>query len=374
MRPMGVLMETYRNVVTKWVASLMIATVAAGCAFAVVTMAAGQTADLTQTWRDQLARGANVFVVTSSTPNSVSAVRCDQLLHVEGVLSAGAVMSASTTAFASAPDDRVVVQEVTPGYVQVAFPEITRSSGAAKSFAKSQSSGVAVGQRAAMRTGASVGGSLTPVSARAGVPGTSLAVPVPVSFVAETQALRSPTSDDAVLVPVPAAGFVSECTVEADADTRRSIELLLLSWFGSDEDWTVIPLLAAGNQSVNVAQAAVSMSALYLAPIAAAFVLLLYVIITWARRQELAIYTLLGTSRQQLLWMHALEWMLIGLAPSAVGATIAIGVVGGWAQEPILVPVLLTACAGYFGILLAAPPAAWALMLATRTVNALKGA
>lgn len=351
-RALTVDIETYRSVAAHRVAAILIGAVSAATSYAVVLFSLLGMMSLTSIWDSQIDRGLNVFIVTSDVPGTVPAERCNELLGVVGVRSAGAVLGTRTTSFASSPSLRVTVEHVTPGYVRVAFPqaENLRTAAAGADLAKDLGM-VDVGTL--REVNATHGFSVSPVPPR------------PVS--------RFSGLENSLLLPSVARGFANECFVEAEPAYRDSVERTLSVWFKASQSWTVVPLVSADQVETDVASAVKEFPMRLIAPTLGVFVVILGLAIWWGRRQEFALYRLLGFRPGQILRMLCVEWLSLVLAPASAAALLALASSSPALIEPAFMPYGITWILMFFAALVTGPPIAIFTLFSVKPADVLKG-
>jgi len=351
----GLLIEVYRNLVARRAASVILAAVAAACGIGVAVGSWVVADAATDAWDRQLSRGASAFVVSSSLPGVMDARRCDELQGVSGVRAAGAVLASTTGSFASSPDARVAIMEVTPGYVRAVFPSATAAL-----------DGVAIGARVAQNNGVLPGAYLRLLD------GSQSAMPVAV--VDDGMAQRINGIDNAVLVPKPAVGVVDQCLVEAQPGAAKSVEELLVTWFPPEYNWTIVPLLTAPEFEIDAVRMMRDSPVPLLAAGAALVTGLLMWAILWSRRQDLALYRLLGVGTRAIVAMIWLEWAAVVLAPASLGVAIGFGFFGNGDILAEFRAYLVFPLCVYLVGLTVIPPVAHVLLVIAKPVDILKGA
>ncbi len=263
------------------------------------------------------------------------------------------MMTETVSAFASAPTDSVTVRIVSPGYVRVAFPDAIPGV-------------AAVGANAAKIIGAGSGRYIAQI-------GSSSAELV--GYVGGTGAQpRFSGLSDVVLVPAPPTGSVNECYVEAEPQTRAAVERLLLSWFDPAQDWTVVPVLPADQYELDPLDPSTQTLTLIVGIAGALVVMLVAGTIQWARRQEFALYRILGYTRGQILALITAEWLALAAAPAAAGVTIGLGVYGALHISGVFLPFGIASLGFFAAGVAVTPPVVTLIVLSTKPTDALKGA
>lgn len=350
LRASSILYEGYRNVASRSGGSWILGLVTLVATVGVIALSSSLLLVATDDLERARDGGANAFIVASDGGPAITAERCDQLLEVEGVRSAGAVLATRAATFESSPDDVISVQEVTPGYGRVAFPGASTHPGAA------------VGATAAKLTGARAGSALLE---------RARSQPVVVAYAAGAGESRIPGAENSVLVPTLPGGTVTECVVEAEPANRAAVERLLLTWFAPGEYWSVLPMARSG-----AAEGVLDGRALivFAPPAIALAVIALATSMHSSRRPEYALYRLLGWTRGQLLGMITWECSATVFAPAAAGVVLGLVIGSPLAIAPEYRQFLALGVITYLLVLLVVPPVIVGVVTRMSAIDALKGA
>jgi hypothetical protein len=271
------------------------------------------TAQLVAGERDWIADGAYVFVVTGfktqDSQNPVPAGACDRLGQVDGIqASFAASHSPATFAFASSPGARLTVVDVTPGVTAYLGTSVDTHGVALATEGLARRSGVAEGEPVVVRR-------------RAG-PGVAAATSdvLRVRIVSSRQ--LGDEYDGVLLVPTLVRDRAEACFVRTDAAHVRAVENLLpaaLAWDGKPA--LPQPLLFQGKHTVDYTHAFEDRPLRWVWVATGALLGLLWAMIQWFRRSQVAIYTTFGMRAAPRLVMQVAEW----------GVLAAIGGAWGWA-------------------------------------------
>ncbi|MBN9176246.1 MAG: hypothetical protein J0I43_02595 [Microbacterium sp.] len=241
-----------------------------------------------------VADGRSVVVIGGSGA-SVGSDECDALRKVSAVRSAGAILGQAASAL------RPTVVDVTAGLPALQWPS---SSTLPVNVA------VGVGQ---VDIGLSTGR-------------TSSTLPR-IDFFATTRG-RIPALDSAVVVTSLRVQTVSECYVEATPGAEQAVALYATSMLTSSAATQAIPLRTGPTSGIE-AQAEIDASPhLILVVIASALVVLIGCGSAWSRRHEQAVYQQLGITTLEVMTMSIVDWVLVVITPTAIGATTALALIG----------------------------------------------
>lgn len=313
--------------------------------------------DLTSVLQKQTELGANVYVVASPIGQNFSAAECEALRNVAGVKSAGARIGTYTATSSQAPSDPITIWEVTPGFVRIAFPDLSEES---------------------------VPGGLyfgTAIAADVGVaPGSTLDIDreggrfVVVSGESALSTERLNGSSRVALAPLISDAPASACFVEADVAYRDAVGKLLITWFGPASEWTVASLLPADRFEISVQDSLRNGSMMWIWAVLGGFAVLTASILSWSRRQEFALYGLLGLRAGHVLGLLTLEWIATMFAPAVCGGLLATIYLGPVEVDPLFGSATVVLIAAFYLVLCTAPALGFVLLRATPPVDLLKGA
>lgn len=305
-----------------------------------------------------IAAGTNMMSLTAEDRAPLSASRCDELNNVDGVLTAGGIVSRSAAYAATRPNEPLQLIHGTVGAASALWPMLTEPTGTA---------GVLVGADTASLFGLSVGSRLM-LSESAG---TSPSVSVLVDQVAG-KTVRDVTLDGAIFVSVAPTGMITECLVEAQPGARQQVEAVLIGWFRADLKVAVSPYFVSNAPGSLPADELRGRLTQYLP--ALAFVLLFVSLAGYwfARRSELALYRTLGISRPQLLGMLATEALLLVLIPVNLGFALSVFMLVPFA-EALAIRVAAADAIRFSALLPLLPLAGFLLVARSIRIDALKG-
>lgn len=250
-----------------------------------------------------VAQGSNVWNVTTAETEGLSASRCDSLNAVDGVKTAGAVLSMTYLESAIYDSEYVAVQIGTPGLVGAYWPSL--GNGIAYSV---------VGATVASRYGLVDQSQLILKEG----PKQSVFTVVPAA-----SSPRGAAYDQLLLEIAPASGSTRECIVEASPGHRRSVEALLIGWFRGTEV-VVSPYIQLPEGSRLPQNELAERLSAWFAPAAAVFVNAAIIGSWLMRRQEFALYALLGLKAKHILLMLLVEFAVLVVLPICMGVVTAL--------------------------------------------------
>lgn len=355
-RQSTLLVESYRNVSAHWRHSSICAVIALLCAFAAVYGVISSMRSLTGVMQLQTDLGASAFVVTSTTSQSLPVSDCEAVRNVVGVRSAGARLRTTTANFISAPDTSVTLWEVSPGFIDFVFPDLSRET----------SVGMTFGKTIATDLGATAGAVMVYAD------GTSRYFTISAVSALSVERVRG--SMQAVMVPVISDGVTNSCFVEAHPAYRESVEMALVSWFGPADQWDVSPLATPEQFEIDIDAAVQSQPMRLVSPLLAGITVLVSVSLWWSRRQEFALYGLLRFSAPQLVCLLTIEWGVTVLAPATAGGVAAIAATGVSGVSSALVPLGVLQVALFGIVTITTPALGFVIIRSVRAVHLLKGA
>ncbi|MCU1370212.1 MAG: hypothetical protein JWO77_1406 [Ilumatobacteraceae bacterium] len=368
--------EATANVTSSSVRSLLIAAVAAVLAAAVVACSVAELAAIQGRFRDQVARGRFVLVARSVGSDGLDAGRCDALRDLEGVRSAGAILHEDPTYPLAAPlrpYDRLVV---TPGLLAVWFPT---SAGA------TDGTGLAVGADAAAELGLVPGAYLQTASTASRSherlrPGDDTVARHRIVTVLPA-AIRDPEAGRMLFETAAPTGTASACFVDPDPSARTAVEATLVGWFGRDQPASVAPLLDERQTGRQPEAELAGRAARWVWLTAALAISALMVVLWYGRREEFALYRLLGLRRRSIGLLLVVESTLIVALPGLVGAAIALvtcldpltDVAHLDAGSPGLLSLVAADAASFAAALVLLPLGGWVAVALRSTFDVLKG-
>lgn len=265
---------------------------------------------------EQVYAGSNVVSVTPSSAdrgNTLDAARCDGLRSIEGVRSAGAIMASYEVFSDASPSERFAIIEVTPGYLQLAYPRDSLIATA------STVAGASVVDRLGMRSGATFAS-----RSRDG----RQAFSIPIDEATNEPARREPF-DRAVMIAVAGTGNVFECLVEAQPGKIDAVSAATQSWFAPIAV-TVRPELPNNSLAADPAAELTTRFSQWL-PIALGAALVIVTLSSWwGRRADYAIYRAFGLSVAQLALFLTVETAITLWLPVIIGANMALFALAQW--------------------------------------------
>lgn len=305
--------EAIANVVTT-PASLLIAVVSALATVGVLMFSVSETSALQHRFDDQVTRGRFVVVAVAGTPGGLDAARCEALGGVEGVVAAGSLLGSRSVRPAFLPLRPYQVVDATPGAVRAYFPAAAPQVTAV--------SGVLAGRDTARELGLVDGAELA-LSDREGDEDPDVLV---VSKVLPPSS-RSSELDRRLIAIRPAMGRTQACVVDLDPDHAGTAKDVVGAWFPAGDEAIVQPLpelpTAAPTPEEELARRLSNRGWA-----AAAGAVALVALSTWhGRRDEVALYRLLGASKRVILTMFVTETALLVVLPQAVGAAVVLALV-----------------------------------------------
>lgn len=311
--------EALRNLLASPVRTIVTAALVAVFAALTLLATAYDVSSIHHRWVTAVDAGSTTFVVTSPRLNSIPAARCDQLRAVNTVVAAGGRISSRSISPLSFRSERVQLETVTPGFAQLMWPMLAgRDTSVVPSPAVAERFGLVPGAIFALGAERSEAYELTAVPF--GEP-------------------RLPQISNSLLVTGAPTGLINECYVESEPGAIEDVERLLAGWFDPGVNPSVLRLVQPKATDVD-SQKELEQRASRVAPAVAGAVLVIFALgSVWARRQEYALYKLLGLKPKDLATMMAIEWLFLYLLPTAIGFTAAMLFV----TASLLMPVVWTA-------------------------------
>lgn len=314
LRARDALWETLANLRARWLSTLSVFVAVFVAAFGSTAMVVVETSEIASYQQDLYEQGATGFVIASNGDGStLSASRCEELNHIEGVVSAGARGDLVPNS------SEVPMRQVTSGYLRSVHP------GEGGSVSTIAGSGIAVTKHFVQNSGIVLSSSVVRLDAVA------------------DKSLRDPRIDGEILQVVPAAAMQArECVVIGSTSSTRGVEGLLTNWFAPQKT-SVAPLAPKLAAAVSPHDRFAARSSLTV-PIAAGVVAVLVLVGVWvSRRSDFALYRLLGARRGPLVFGLAMECLLLVTVPSVSGIAFAAAMNPEFLAGPVLQGVLLAA-------------------------------
>lgn len=312
--------------------------------------------DLTSQLKDQIAKGSHAYVVTSSAARVLSPTRCEAVRNLQGVRTAGAQVRVYSTAASSAPDSVIAVWEGTAGLGEFMFPDLDEA----------HTIGAAAGRDVAAATGAAPGAVLRLEGASD--------YSVVVSGVSSLATERIKGSSRALFIPTARPASASACFVEALPGYEDALEATLTTWFGPANEWTVASLLPPGRFEVDIAEAARAGAMKWISPGFGLVIVVISASLWWSRRQEFALYDLLGFRPRHQLLMLFVEWSVTAMVPAICGAGLAVACLGLAGIHVELRHIAAAIVVAHFATICIAPAVGFVFVRGIRSVDLLKGA
>jgi hypothetical protein len=267
----------------------------------------GTTGEIQDQWELQLASGASTVRVVDASGDPLSGARCDALGGLQGVRAAGARVTERLVEPYGNQGAVVTIDEVTSGYVAVAFPLESDAQGL----------GVLAGREISSDYGLQNGGRFFyRTSPR------SLLADLTVDRAA-THESRIPGLGTAIFVVVASNTDVNECLVDIYPSFRASALLAISGWFDG-RNVVIAPLLPSDSTRADP-ERVLRTRVTRFAGIGSGLVLAAWAMsLWWMRRDDLSLYRLLGVTYRQLLVMASVEVMGTLLLPFQIGVSLAI--------------------------------------------------
>ncbi len=246
-----------------------------------------------------VAEGRSVVVIGGSGA-SIRSDGCDALRAVSGVRTSGAILGRGPN-----PSQRSVLR-VTPGLPALQWPESS-----------------------AMPVNTAVGVDRINFRGTAPTDGPRL------DFFATSRG-RVPALDSALVVTSLQPQTVSECYVEADPGVEQAITQYATAILTSSATTQAIPLRTGATSGVAGQDALDQSPHLALVVAASLLVVLIGCGSAWSRRHEQAVYQQLGIGAPEVMAMSIVEWAMLIVTPTAIGATTALALIGSSTSERAL--------------------------------------
>ena len=326
--------EALRNLRTSALltGALVLACASAGATVGLAT--ASETSRIAEAARAQYLAGATVIEAIGPEGSRLAAIKCHALMGVDGILAAGGIMASESVRLGAEPDADLSLITVTPGYLAAAWPELQN-----------------------FKPLSVVAG---PDLARSGVRSEDY---VEVHTLTQGRMLlrtdatpqhESTTGVDRVLALVSAPeGTVSSCLVLTRAGVTNNTTNYLSSYFG---DGTSVRSALLPSTLVTspdeLLRSRLSQYGWLVSGLVCGIALLGF---WFARRNEFALYRLLGLSEFSIVAMLMTELACLCLLPSQLG--IVVGIAFGAASVDDLVATSLVLDILRFDALLVMLPA-----------------
>ena len=295
--------ETLRNLRSSIKRTTTIVVIAALVGYVVATLSLADIRNVSELVRQQFNAGSTAFQVVGPGGGRVSAIRCNAITSINGVLAAGGILATEPVQLASQPDETLNVVTVTPDFAAAAWP----------SFAGSHSSVIAGSYFRTLKwtSGTTV----------------KLIRPSGVESVARIEAVPGAPSmvglERSIVTTSPPRGEVDTCLVLASPENRSAVASALSGWFG--DGTSVQDVLVPSALMTDPAQVLRSRPSSFGWLFGGAALMIVLLGVWISRRTEFALYRLLGSSEKFILGNFAIETFLLTLVPIQIGALASIG-------------------------------------------------
>ncbi len=298
--------EAILNLFSRVGVSALLIVLSMSAGFSSVWSSYGDGTVVTEQLRVYTHSGVYAFMVTSAVEEQrLSAVSCEQLNSVNGIKAAGGLQSEALGEVILGDRFSVSIIRGTPGLARFLWPE-TRPRGSA-----------VIGARAAQRAGvASASALIYTASGREQI--------VTVNAVA-APTMRGERLDDTLFIAEALTNDaeVERCLIEPEPPYARAAQQLALSWF--DGEVRINPYFHPGHASTDPQRTLENRMSRWI-PLVAAITVWAVLVLTWSgRRNDYALYRVLGLNRRSLLLMLAVESALLAIVPTFAGITLALG-------------------------------------------------
>lgn len=254
-----------------------------------------------QTWSNRIDAGSTTFAVASPVSGGLPSPRCDALQEIDSVVAAGGRISSRSTDLTVIPSQRVQVDVVTPGFPRTMWPELALTGDL------SLVAGSDVSRRLSLESGNYIDTSKPETTYQ-------------VSTVAK-HAARISRFNNSLVVTSPTDQLVQECYVEAFPGSVDDVERLLGEWFEPHLAVSVTKVLPPRGTDPDPEVDYQSRVGRFLPILCGLMVSMLSLSMLWARRQEFALYRLLGASHAEAFGIFLVEFLAIYLVPVTIGVT-----------------------------------------------------
>jgi len=315
------LRETLRNLRAGSAQAIAIAAVAGTLAFGLCLASSTELSSIKMQHDRLIERGAYVFSISDITGQPLDGSRCEELRTVPGVVAAGGIISNATISPTLSQSTTIAYSEGTPGLAQVLWPKGFRDSA-------SNVAGVVVGAGLADRYGLRAGALFSAVD-RSGFENLFA-----IGAVAR-KSERAEAFDRAILNVVAAESDIATCLVESRPSAVTALSKVLIGWFSLSET-RATSYYVSDRSSISPTEQLNTRLSQY-APIAAGSIMVvLFSLVTMARRGDFALYAVLGLGKRGLGTILIVEYVLLLLIPSCVGLSVAIVALGSGVDQFVL--------------------------------------
>lgn len=302
--------EGVRNVVSSRFVTAVLALTCLAASVATAIFVTTETSEIEGRWAEGIAAGRFVWTVPERVPGLVTAERCDALNGVEGIKAAGSVVRTDKVSPDNSPGTRYSLDSVTVHYLDVLWPDQPNLA---------RSGGLVSGGDAASQLGLRDG-----VSAAFTTLGGDARWRAVIGAVALNPSARDDAASGHLYQVVPPRGPVATCLVDAEPGADRAVQQLLLSWFPQDGEPVVRPFLETSSVIGQPPEIEYRQRVSRWAWTLGLGVMAIAMLGVWyARREELALYQLLGLRRRHVLVVLMTELVVSMLLPTQVGFALA---------------------------------------------------
>lgn len=279
-----------------------------------ITLGAGllsalDTSDLYKEWSQREDAGYSTFVVTGKYA-ALSATQCDGANTIDGVRAAGGVLSQNIRESSGAAGTGVLFVRATPRFAEA----IWRDS--------SLPSAVVVGEDLARRLGLRIG--------------SYVRVGDQVIRVSSAKSRKSevPAMDGAVISSAIPVGNTAQCYVAARPENRDVTEVVIRDYFGQGRS---VSRLFIGDGTSRDPDYTFSRRIGQWVVLAAGLIVMSLVCMSWfSRRQDFALYRVLGVTKAGVILMLSVEWIFLCLGPASIGQLVATSVLVNQPSQVLL--------------------------------------
>lgn len=321
------LREGFANVICSPVQSSIAIVLAAIVGFSVVLLPGLEVERVASQSREEANRGLHVAVVSDTQRQPLSAPRCEALAELEGVRYAGGVMASRRVYSPLLPVDGIDLIEVSPSWVSIIWPDVNAADELVAGPKLAASLGLVPGAKIPIADDKSLSQPLT-------VTVSSLSAATP----------RSTKYENALISVGPLFGTVGECLVEFEPEKFWSASALLTYWFAGQEI-VIREMYSRPETQSSPQQQLESMLLKYLPAPGFFIVAVVFLGQVWSRRQEFALYSVLGSRPDEILILLTAEYSLRFCIPVIFGAVSGTLLVGLWFTE-LALPIAYSYCEG----------------------------
>ncbi|MDP3952608.1 hypothetical protein [Microbacterium sp.] len=289
--------EGLKNVASRPVLSALLALASVAVAGATLSLSVFESSSIVAQERALREQGAYTLQMYAASGAPLPAERCDALRDVDGVVSAGGVLSTQTIYPKNDSGVGRVLAMVTPGMVEIIWPAEGLKS------TTGLIAGKALSQHFGLRDEAWIG-----------MVGES---PLKVGAATESSA-RDENYDNRLVEVAPPIGTITSCYLEAVAGAAVPITALSETWFDPSLDVSVAPVFVA-DSTATPPQQRLDERVARLASWSGAAVMVSIFLLTWrSRRGDFALYRSLGLRRGDLTMILTTECVVLLVTPMAV--------------------------------------------------------